>query len=96
MWARNSRQADLTDEDQVCELFAGVKRDFGRIDVLYNNVGLNDPDDHSALDMPLAVWERVLTANLTTTFLCCKHVVPYLLANDPPNGRSSTPLRSWP
>lgn len=81
-----SRQADLTDEDQVRELFASVKNDLGRIDVLYNNAGLNDRDDHSALDMPLAVWERVLAANLTTTFLCCKHVVPYLLENDPPSG----------
>jgi NAD(P)-dependent dehydrogenase (short-subunit alcohol dehydrogenase family) len=38
------------------------------------------------LDMPLAVWERVLAANLTTTFLCCKHAIPHLLDNDPPNG----------
>jgi NAD(P)-dependent dehydrogenase (short-subunit alcohol dehydrogenase family) len=36
--------------------------------------------------MPLPVWERVLAANLTTTFLCCKHVVPHLLDNDPPGG----------
>jgi NAD(P)-dependent dehydrogenase (short-subunit alcohol dehydrogenase family) len=82
----HSRQADLTDEDQVRELFARVKNDLGRIDVLYNNAGLNDRDDHSALDMPLAVWQRVLAANLTTTFLCCKHAIPYLLDNDPPSG----------
>jgi NAD(P)-dependent dehydrogenase (short-subunit alcohol dehydrogenase family) len=82
----HSRQTDLTDEDQVRELFASVRRDLGRIDVLYNNVGLNDRDDHSVLDMPLPVWDRVLAANLTTTFLCCKHAVPYLLANEPPGG----------
>jgi NAD(P)-dependent dehydrogenase (short-subunit alcohol dehydrogenase family) len=80
------RQADLTDEDQVRELFRSVRSDLGRIDVLYNNAGLNDRDDHGALDMPLAVWERVLAANLTTTFLCCKHVVPHLLENSPPSG----------
>jgi NAD(P)-dependent dehydrogenase (short-subunit alcohol dehydrogenase family) len=82
----SSRLADLTDEDQVRELFAGVRDDFGHIDVLYNNAGLNDREDHSALDMPLPVWERVLAANLTTTFLCCKHAIPHLLANDPPKG----------
>ncbi|HWH12089.1 MAG TPA: SDR family oxidoreductase [Solirubrobacteraceae bacterium] len=81
-----ARQADLTDEDQVRELFASVRSDLGRVDVLYNSAGLNDPDDHSVLDMPLAVWETVLAANLTTTFLCCKHVVPHLLENDPPGG----------
>jgi len=82
----SSRQADLTDEDQVRKLFDGVRKDFGHIDVLYNNTGLNDREDHSALDMPLPVWERVLAANLTTTFLCCKHGIPHLLENDPPKG----------
>jgi NAD(P)-dependent dehydrogenase (short-subunit alcohol dehydrogenase family) len=83
---QDSRTADLTDEDQARELFAGVKNDLGRIDVLYNNAGLNDREDHSALDMPLPVWERVLAANLTTTFLCCKHAIPHMLNNDPPSG----------
>jgi NAD(P)-dependent dehydrogenase (short-subunit alcohol dehydrogenase family) len=82
----HSRTADLTDEDQVRELFASVKNDLGRIDVLYNNAGLNDREGHSALDMPLPVWERVLAANLTKTFLCCKHAIPHLLNNDPPSG----------
>ena len=81
-----SLQHDLTDEDQVRDFSARVKRDLGRIDVLYNNAGLNDPADHSALDMPLPVWDRVLAANLTTTFLCCKHVIPHMLNNDPPSG----------
>jgi NAD(P)-dependent dehydrogenase (short-subunit alcohol dehydrogenase family) len=83
---QHSRTADLADEDQVRELFAGVKTDLGRIDVLYNNAGLNDREDHSALDMSLPVWERVLTANLTTTFLCCKHVISHMLDNDPASG----------
>jgi NAD(P)-dependent dehydrogenase (short-subunit alcohol dehydrogenase family) len=82
----HSWTSDLTDEDQVRKLFADVKNDLGRIDVLYNNAGLNDQEDHSALDMPLRVWERVLAANLTTTFLCCKHAIPHLLDNDPPSG----------
>lgn len=61
-----SLQADLTDEEQVRRLFARIHDAFGRIDVLYNNAGLNDPSDHSALDLPLETWERVLAANLTT------------------------------
>jgi NAD(P)-dependent dehydrogenase (short-subunit alcohol dehydrogenase family) len=81
-----SMQADLTDEAQVERTFAEIKREFGRIDVLYNGVGLNDPEDHSALDVTPEVWERVLAANLTTTLLCCKHAVPPMLANDPPRG----------
>jgi NAD(P)-dependent dehydrogenase (short-subunit alcohol dehydrogenase family) len=81
-----SIQADLTDEAQVEGLFASIAGEFGRLDVLYNGVGLNDPDDHSALDVSVEVWERVLAANLTTTMLCCKHAVPHMLAGDPPSG----------
>jgi NAD(P)-dependent dehydrogenase (short-subunit alcohol dehydrogenase family) len=81
-----SLQADLTDEEQVRQVFARIRDALGRIDVLYNNAGLSDRSDHSALDLPLGTWDRVLTANLTTAFLCCKHGIPHLLANDPPGG----------
>lgn len=81
-----SLQADLTDEEQVRRSFARVHDDFGRIDVLYNNTGLNDPSDHSALDMSLETWQRVFAANLTTVFLCCKHAIVHMLGNDPPRG----------
>jgi NAD(P)-dependent dehydrogenase (short-subunit alcohol dehydrogenase family) len=82
----HSLRSELAEEEDVRQLFAVVKRDFSRIDVLYNNVGLNDDDDHSALDASLEVWERVVAANLTTTFLCCKHGIPHMLDNDPPSG----------
>ncbi len=81
-----SLQADLTDEEQVRRSFARVHDEFGRIDVLYNNTGLNDPSDHSALDMSLETWQRVFAANLTTVFLCCKHAIAHMLGNDPPRG----------
>jgi NAD(P)-dependent dehydrogenase (short-subunit alcohol dehydrogenase family) len=81
-----SLQADLTDEEQVGQVFAQIRDALGRIDVLYNNAGLSDRSDHSALDLPLATWDRVIAANLTTAFLCCKHGIPHLLANDPPGG----------
>ena len=79
-------QADLTDEDQVRQVFARIRDELGRVDVLYNNAGLSDRSDHSALDLDLETWERVLSADLTTVFLCCKHGIPHLLDNDPPGG----------
>jgi NAD(P)-dependent dehydrogenase (short-subunit alcohol dehydrogenase family) len=81
-----SLQADLTAEDEVERTYARIYQEFGRIDVLFNNAGRNDPADHSALDMTQQTWERVFAANLTTTFLSCKHGIPYLLRNDPPSG----------
>lgn len=81
-----SLNANLIEEVEVERRFAHIYHEFGRIDVLFNNAGLSDPNDHSALDMTRETWERVFAANLTTTFLSCKHGIPYLLRNDPPSG----------
>ena len=90
-------QADVTDEAQVRDLYARVRDELGRIDVLFNNAGVNDPRDGSALDTSLETWSRVQTANLTSVFLCCKHGIPHLLANEPPAhrpGRHTGPARA--
>jgi NAD(P)-dependent dehydrogenase (short-subunit alcohol dehydrogenase family) len=71
--------ADLTDEAQVRELYAGVAERFGRIDVLFNNAGIAPADDVSVLEIELAAWRRVIEANLTSVLLCCKHGIPHLL-----------------
>jgi NAD(P)-dependent dehydrogenase (short-subunit alcohol dehydrogenase family) len=78
--------ADLTREDEVREAYRRAAEEMGRIDVLFNNAGLNDPEDGSALEVPLETWDRVQAANLTTTLLCCRHGIPHLLAGDPPGG----------
>jgi NAD(P)-dependent dehydrogenase (short-subunit alcohol dehydrogenase family) len=77
-------QADVTDERQVVEVFARVRSEHGRIDVLFNNAGISPSDDRSALDTELEAWERVQAANLRSVFLCCKHGIPHLLENDGP------------
>jgi NAD(P)-dependent dehydrogenase (short-subunit alcohol dehydrogenase family) len=70
---------DVTDEDQVAELYARVRGDFGTIDVLFNNVGISPTDDASVLDTGLEAWQRVQDVNLKSVFLCCKHGIPHLL-----------------
>ena len=79
-----SLQADLTDEEQVASLYTRVREELGRVDVLFNNAGISPTDDVSVVDEPLDVWERVQAANLRSVFLCCKHGIPHLLANEPP------------
>lgn len=78
--------ADLADENQVASAYQEVWRKFGRLDVIYNNAGAIDRDDHSALDLSLEVWNRMLTANLTTTWLSCKHGIPLMLRTKPTKG----------
>ncbi len=74
-----SLQADLTDEAAVESVYARVREELGRIDVLFNNAGISPTDDASVLDSSLEAWERVQAANLRSVFLCCKHGIPHLL-----------------
>jgi NAD(P)-dependent dehydrogenase (short-subunit alcohol dehydrogenase family) len=78
-------EADVTDEQQVKDLLARVREEFGRIDVLFNNAGISPNDDASVLDTSLEAWERVQRVNLQSVFLCCKHGIPHLLQNDGPS-----------
>jgi 3-oxoacyl-[acyl-carrier protein] reductase len=60
-------EADVVDETAVKELFARVRRDYGRVDNLLNNAGIAAMN-HSLLT-PLATVRRVLDTNLAGTFL---------------------------
>jgi NAD(P)-dependent dehydrogenase (short-subunit alcohol dehydrogenase family) len=71
--------ADVTDEEQVRGMYARAREECGRIDVLFNNAGINPDDDASAVDTPLDAWQRVQDVNLKSVFLCCKHGIPHLL-----------------
>jgi NAD(P)-dependent dehydrogenase (short-subunit alcohol dehydrogenase family) len=75
-------QADVTDEEQVRGMYEQVKEKLGRIDVLFNNAGINPSDDASVLETSLEAWQRVQDVNLRSVFLCCKHGIPHLLEAD--------------
>ncbi|MEK6326154.1 MAG: SDR family oxidoreductase [Actinomycetota bacterium] len=77
-------QADVADEEQVRAMYARVREELGRIDVLFNNAGISPGDDASVLETSLEAWQRVQDVNLRGVFLCCKHGIPHLLNNDPP------------
>jgi NAD(P)-dependent dehydrogenase (short-subunit alcohol dehydrogenase family) len=74
--------ADLTDESAVSGLYARVREELGRIDVLFNNAGISPTDDASVVETSLEAWERVQATNLRSVFLCCKHGIPHLLDGD--------------
>ena len=73
---------DTTDEAAVTKGAREVLARFGRIDFLINNAGILGPVcntwEHSTDE-----FKRVLDINLTGTFICCRVVVPLLLANAP-------------
>jgi NAD(P)-dependent dehydrogenase (short-subunit alcohol dehydrogenase family) len=57
---------DVTQADEVGALFAAAHAERGRIDVAFNNAGINPTDDASILDTGLEAWRRVQEVNLTS------------------------------
>ncbi len=71
-------RCDVTDPDQVGAMVATAHETYGSVDVAFNNAGISPPDDDSILDTGLDAWRRVQEVNLTSVFLCCKAVLPYM------------------
>ena len=73
-------QADVTSEDDVAAMYDATLGAFGRIDIAFNNAGISPPDDDSILVTGMDAWRRVQDVNLTSVYLCCKHVIPHMQA----------------
>lgn len=69
---------DVTDRDQVEELFVVARSVGGTVDIAFNNAGISPPDDDSILDTDLDAWHRVQQVNLTSVYLCCKAALPHM------------------
>lgn len=70
---------DVTNAEQVENLFAQAKHTYGRIDVAFNNAGISPAADDSILKTGIEAWDLVQNVNLTSVYLCCKAVLPYML-----------------
>src|SRR4026208_2454641 len=66
-------RVDVAQEIDVQAAFHKIKAEHGRIDVLVNVAG-GSMHRHPLDDFPLAHWQVVIDANLTSTFLCCRTV----------------------
>lgn len=70
----------VTDSDNVRNAIEAGVRQFGKVNVLYNNAGVMPNEDTSVVDTSEEVWENVLDVNAKGVFLCCKHGIPALQA----------------
>ena len=78
--------SDVTDADSVSALFARVRKEYGRLDLVFNNAGGGAPP---ALleDLTLEQWQRVVDLNLTGSFLCTQEAFRIMKDQDPRGGR---------
>jgi NAD(P)-dependent dehydrogenase (short-subunit alcohol dehydrogenase family) len=77
---------DVTSETSVQALFATTRRDFGRLDVLFNNAGITAPPVPLE-ELPVATWNAVVATNLTGAFLCTQEAFRIMKNQAPRGGR---------
>jgi NAD(P)-dependent dehydrogenase (short-subunit alcohol dehydrogenase family) len=71
--------ADISDPAQVDSAFGQISAEFGRVDVLYNNAGVNSSG--SVIDASEDDWDRSFAVNAKGTFLCSQAAAPSMVAS---------------
>lgn len=82
-----SHPCDITDPEAVKTLFAACKTAFGRLDVLFNNAGVNAPGGVMLEDLSFEHWKACVDTNLTAPFLCTQEAFKLMKSQAPQGGR---------
>jgi NAD(P)-dependent dehydrogenase (short-subunit alcohol dehydrogenase family) len=69
--------ADVSLERDVADAVAACVARYGRIDVLFNNVGIQAVGGPEEIDE--ATWDRVMAVNVKSMYLACRHVLPVMV-----------------
>jgi NAD(P)-dependent dehydrogenase (short-subunit alcohol dehydrogenase family) len=71
-------KTDVSDESSVKNLVQETQNNFGVIDVLVNNAAMANPENSPLTELSLEDWNRTISTNLTSVFLCSKHSAIHL------------------
>ncbi len=74
-------QCDISNEANVAGSVSKIVKEYGKIDVLYNNAGIMPEEDHSVVDTTEKVWDAVMNINLKGIFFMTKYVIPEMEKN---------------
>ena len=72
-------ECDVSDRDAVERMVAEVESAYGRLDLLVSNAGISVSED-AAWELEPADWWRVFEVNILGVYLCCRAVIPGMLA----------------
>jgi NAD(P)-dependent dehydrogenase (short-subunit alcohol dehydrogenase family) len=78
---------DVTSPESVRALFARTKAVFGRLDLLFNNAGINPAAYIPFEDLTYAQWTETINTNLTGMFLCAQEAFRLMKDQSPRGGR---------
>lgn len=73
-------QGDVTKEEDVKNIVQTAIKEFGTLDIMINNAGLENPVPSH--EMPLKDWDKVIGTNLTGAFLGSREAIKYFVEND--------------
>src|SRR4051794_5501544 len=71
-------RCDVTRAEDVKAALDKAVEAFGRLDVAFNNAGSEQPTTATA-DLTVEEWDRIVSINLRSVFLCMKYEVPLML-----------------
>ncbi|HSE79693.1 MAG TPA: SDR family oxidoreductase [Alphaproteobacteria bacterium] len=77
---------DVTKPDSIKALFAAAKKEFGRLDVLFNNAGIGAPPVPME-ELTFEQWKAVVDTNLTGPFVCTQEAIKIMKDQSPRGGR---------
>ena len=77
---------DVKDAESIRALFAKTKEKFGRLDLLFNNAGVNAPAIPIE-ELPIEKWHEVMAANVTGVYLCTRAAFALMKGQQPRGGR---------
>lgn len=69
-------QVNVTSEEDAKKMVETVDKEFGRLDILYNNAGTISM--HLIEDLEMKDWDNIFAVNVTGVFVCSKAVIPYM------------------
>lgn len=72
-------QADVTSPDDISRVVDRALKELGHIDILVNNAGIQGPIG-SLVNNDIDAWVQTVHTYLLGTFLCCKAVLPHMMA----------------
>jgi len=71
-------KADVSKESDVEQLVAFAEKEFGQLNIMFNNAGIMHPDDDNAITTSERVWDLTMNINVKGVWFGCKYAIPAL------------------
>ncbi|WVO12785.1 hypothetical protein L204_100393 [Cryptococcus depauperatus] len=78
---------DASNEEDVQRIFESVKQKYGRLDLLFNNAGINEKSPGNFEDQDMTLFRKVLEVNIMSAVLFIKYAFQIMKSQEPQGGR---------